>query len=257
MKKECDNSFQFLKRPKLQDQVRESILNEIKRGSFPSGKLPTEGKLAEMLGVSRPTISITLAYLEREGVVVRRHGSATYINKGYNNLKSLINQGIAIYDLIEQNGYEPSLLSDKVDEIKASDLFRELENRLKIDFELESDETVYSIRRVFGANGKPCIVTYEFIPKKHLKKSLDTDRLPETIYKLSEEYCYSPIEFTLVDIIPFNLNDELTNLLSCNKEDLVLLTEEIHLNNQSCPVIYSKVFVLDKYIRYQAIRIRE
>lgn len=245
--------MEVLKQDKLQMRVRESILKGIKSGSFDEGKLPTEGKLAKMLGVSRATISITLAYMEKEGIVVRRHGSATYVNLGYNDIHSLIDQGIGVYDLIKQNSYEPSLISNTLESLRA----RELGEKIISKLNLEANDQIDCITRVFGANGNPAVLTQEFLPKKYMSIPVDINNLPETIYKLSEQICISPIEFTLIEIIPCNVNDFLAEKLSCSLRDPILLTEEIHLNNHSLPMIYSKVFVLDKYIRFQAIRTRQ
>lgn len=251
MKKE--SGFTSLKQGKLQDRVRESILREIKNGAFPEGKLPTEGKLAEMLGVSRATISITLAYMEREGIVVRRHGAATYVNQGYKDIHSLINQGVGVYELIRQNGYTPGLLEDSITEMVAENLDSAIVDKLH----LERTDKIYRVQRVFGAEGRPAVLTQEYMPGKFLVKPLDIADFPKTIYALSEQYCTSPIEFTLVEIIPCQVDEFLAEKLECQKNGPILLTEEIHLNNHSVPMIYSKVFTLDKYIRFQAIRIRQ
>lgn len=251
--------FKSLKQSKLQNRVRESILEEIKNGSFSDGKLPTETKLAKMLGVSRPTISITLAYMEREGIVVRRHGSACYVNQGYRNMHSLINQGVGMYDLIRQNGYTPSLISDSITTDTASNLPPDISARMEsAGFDVNADDEIYCIQRVFGANGAPSVLTQEFIPAKYTTQTFDSpDSLPETIYKLSEQYCISPIEFTLVEIIPCRIEKHIQEKLQCEENEPVLLTEEIHLSNRSIPMIFSRVYVVDKYIRFQAIRIRE
>lgn len=248
-----ENGFANLKQKKLQDRVRESILQEIRKGSFPDGKLPTEGKLAEILGVSRATISITLAYMEREGIVVRRHGSATYVNLGYNEIHSLINQGVGVYDLIRQNGYTPSLMKDSMECIP----FQQIEERIVRKLRLCEGDRLYCVRRLFGADGKAAVLTEEYIPEKFLARPLEPADFPETIYALSEQFCISPIEFTLVEIIPYSVDNFIAGQLECSLNDPILLNEEVHLNNHSAPMIFSKVFVLDKYIRYQAIRIRQ
>lgn len=247
-----ESGFKTLKQSKLQMRARESILGEIKNGAFPDGKLPTERKLAELLGVSRATISITLAYMEREGIVVRRHGSATYVNLGYNSIHSLITQGIGVYDLIKQNNYVPSLISNNLEIFSASTLDSEITSKLN----LSGDERILLIRRIFGANQNPAVLTEEYIPEKFLTKPIDINNLPETIYKLSEQYCISTIEFTLVEIIPYYVDKFISEQLKCTPNEMILLTEEVHLNNRSAPMIFSKVFVLDKYIRFQAIRVR-
>ena len=92
-----------LKIEKTQTRVYHLLEREISNGAFPDGKLPSEPKLAQMLGVSRATISVTLAFMEREGIVVRRHGSATYVNKAYADIKAQITDGVGIYDLIRQS----------------------------------------------------------------------------------------------------------------------------------------------------------
>lgn len=245
--------FESLKQNKLQYRVRDTILDEIMAGNFKDGKLPTETKLAKMLGVSRATISITLAYMEREGIVVRRHGSATYVNQGYKDIHSSINQGVGIYDLIKQNNYTPSLLSDNIVERCAGKIPEQVQKKLGLD----SSDQIKCFQRVFGADGNPAVFVEEYIPEKYIVKPIEVNEFPETIYKLSEKYCVSPIEFTLVEIIPFVSDASIQNKLGCDANDPILLTEEIHLNNKSVPMVFSKVYLRDKYIRYQAIRIRK
>lgn len=252
-KARIDAGFETLKQDKLQSRVRDSILEQIRIDAFPDGKLPPENKLAKLLGVSRATISITLAYLEREGAVVRRHGSAAYVNKGFNSIHSSINQGVGVYDLIKQNNYEPSLISNSIECKHAHEFDKGIQEHLC----LTADDKVSCVQRIFAANGNPAVLTEEYIPEKYLAHPLESDNLPETIYLLSEQYCLSPIEFTLIEIVPCCVNDYLENLLRCEPEDPILLTEELHLDNKSIPIIFSNVFVLDKYIRFQAIRIRQ
>ena len=66
-------------RPALHSEraIIESILN----GTYPPGSLlPPERKLAEMLGVTRPTIRETLQRLSLEGWITIRHGKSTEVN---------------------------------------------------------------------------------------------------------------------------------------------------------------------------------
>lgn len=46
---------------------------------LPQQKLPSERALADLLGVSRPTIREAMSALEAMGVVITRHGSGTYV----------------------------------------------------------------------------------------------------------------------------------------------------------------------------------
>lgn len=64
----------------LGDQVREHILQQIKAGELKLGdRLPPEVTLATTLGVSRSTIRLAFADLEKKGVLLRRKRTGTQI----------------------------------------------------------------------------------------------------------------------------------------------------------------------------------
>ncbi len=60
--------------------VAEQMRNQIRQGSYPNGKrLPSEDKLADQYGVSRPTLRLALEQLQNEGLVDKRHGSGNFV----------------------------------------------------------------------------------------------------------------------------------------------------------------------------------
>lgn len=62
------------------DLVYEEIVRRIETGEWsPGDRLPSEAALAEERGVSLGTVQRSLRMLEAEGLVVRRHGSGTYV----------------------------------------------------------------------------------------------------------------------------------------------------------------------------------
>ena len=68
-------------RPKY-EQLRSFIANEVHNGQLSEGSpLPSEQQLSEMLSVARTTVRQALAALEKDGLVRRRHGSGTFINR--------------------------------------------------------------------------------------------------------------------------------------------------------------------------------
>ena len=61
-------------------QVRDYLAGQISRGNFkPGAVLPNELQFAEQLGVSLGTLRKGLETLENERLVVRRHGSGTFV----------------------------------------------------------------------------------------------------------------------------------------------------------------------------------
>ena len=69
-----------LRQSKLADQLYEQILAKIVSGALPEGgKLPSEGQLCELFGVSRPVVREALSRLQADGVVISRHGSGSFV----------------------------------------------------------------------------------------------------------------------------------------------------------------------------------
>lgn len=66
----------------LPDRIYARVVEAILRGDFaPTGKLPTEGALVSMFGVSRPTVREALSRLRSDGVIDSRRGAGSYVIK--------------------------------------------------------------------------------------------------------------------------------------------------------------------------------
>lgn len=64
----------------LYEQVRQRVLAQIADGTYAAGdRLPSEAALGAELGVHRLTVRRALEELAREGVVIARQGSGTYV----------------------------------------------------------------------------------------------------------------------------------------------------------------------------------
>src|SRR5689334_25312022 len=62
------------------DNVFEQLLGEVVDGSLsPGDALPSERRLAELLGVSRPAVREALQRMSATGLVEVRHGGATIV----------------------------------------------------------------------------------------------------------------------------------------------------------------------------------
>lgn len=59
--------------------VYETLYQMITEGSFPSGQLPSEPRLAQMLGVSRMTLRQAIALLRDDGLINNVHGKGNFI----------------------------------------------------------------------------------------------------------------------------------------------------------------------------------
>ena len=68
--------------PRLSTTIYDAILGMITRGDFAANsRLPSESRLSEMYGCSRPVVREALARLKEDGIVVSRQGSGSYVRR--------------------------------------------------------------------------------------------------------------------------------------------------------------------------------
>ena len=68
--------------PRLSTTIYDAILGMITRGDFvANSRLPSESRLSEMYGCSRPVVREALARLKEDGIVVSRQGSGSYVRR--------------------------------------------------------------------------------------------------------------------------------------------------------------------------------
>ena len=73
-------NFQPIKPKKVSTQIADQIRSSILSGEFtPGDKLPPERELAEMFGVSRPSVREALNMLASSGLVMSYQGGGTVV----------------------------------------------------------------------------------------------------------------------------------------------------------------------------------
>src|SRR3954466_9826236 len=73
-------AFQSVPRRSVPDEVFDQVLGEVVEGEIGAGEpLPSERRLAEVLGVSRPAIREALQRMAQTRLVEVRHGGATTV----------------------------------------------------------------------------------------------------------------------------------------------------------------------------------
>lgn len=116
--------FEPIGHESVAEAVVEQIETMIVEGILKEGrKLPSERELADAMGVSRPKLREALQQLERDGLVLVRHGEGTYVAKLTGRAMSpaflalYARHGEAFYDYLEyrreQEGFAARLAAER------------------------------------------------------------------------------------------------------------------------------------------------
>lgn len=145
-------------------QVRENIVNRIESHEYlPGEMIPSERVLAELYGVSRPTIRTAIDELVNQHYLTRIQGKGTFVKKpDYNKVAfGVLNESenASFTSLVRNFGIEISnkLLCTGI--IKGRYYYSD---KLNLEFE----EPIYGIHRIRRGNKEPLAIEYTYVPLK-------------------------------------------------------------------------------------------
>jgi GntR family transcriptional regulator len=233
----------------LGEQAKEALLDSIGSGGFPDGTLPSEERLAEMLGISRTTLRDALRSLEEEGVVSRHHGVGTRVNQHVVRATPLSRLS-GFYALIRDAGHEPRIARTEI----RTDIARgEMASRLQ-----RSEGTpLYLVERLFLADAEPAVHLVEHLPVDEAAVDIAPDDVPDSIFEFAETFCRTPIDHTLVEIVPASADEaDIAVLPSLRPGDPFLRLIETHYTGAGRPLMVSEIRVVDQFLRFTVVRKR-
>lgn len=145
-------------------------------------KLPSEDNLAEILGVSRVTIRTALNELSTEGIIFRRQGKGTFVNLEALRMKATLTPVCEISKIIEEFNCKVSI---KVISFKIFNSDYELQNILNIN----KDEKVIEIKKVFYGDNKPWVYCIDYIPLRFFDENeyKKLKKYNNSLYKFLQE----------------------------------------------------------------------
>jgi len=231
---------------RLAGRAKDALLQSIASQGFPDGRLPSEDRLAEQLGVSRTTVREALRSLEVDGVVSRQHGVGTFVNYHVVQATSL-NHLVGFYDLIRDAGYEPAIAwTTSHDGIATADTAFRLGRSEGIPLLL--------IERLFLADGVAVVHLVEQVPADEIVRRPEVSDVPESIFKFSERFCGSSIDHTVVEIIPIVADANVAAQLPLAEGEPLLRLVETHYSVDARPLILSVIHVDARVLRFTVVR---
>ena len=248
--------MQRLKTKPLSDEAKEAIYKYIKSLDLTKEtKLPSEENMAQLLGVSRITIRTALNELALEGIVFRRQGKGTFVNKEALKMKAQLNPIKQFKDIIKISGYKPSIKILGYELINAD---YHLSNLLKI----KENDIIVVAKKIFYADKNPCTYCIDCFPLGLLPNKEDCedlDKYENSIFEFIKDKANINVSWDKVEIdTTTNLQTpELSIQFNCSdKIKSFLLLEGINFDENDKPVMYVKEYIDTDFIRFNIIRQR-
>ncbi len=239
----------MLKRtPSLTEQAKAYIKKRIFNDEFEAGKIPSETDLATDLGVSRTTVRDALSRLEQDGVVYRKQGAGTFVNKAGLQIKTRLEEIWTYEEMLEAHGYEHAVRVISVQTAPAAPEIAEALN-------LSADDETLIIKKLFLADKRPVILTINHIPTQLLAANYTTGNFKLPVYQFLSDVCEQHLSYYLSEIIPLIAPPWLVNLLELpRKKTAILSFDELGYNQDNEPIIKAQSYFRDDLLRLRLIR---
>lgn len=233
---------------KASKNIRAQILYEMKSGIFSDcDKLPRETELSETLGISRTQLRDSLAELEREGFITRRHGVGTVINRHVLRVKNRMDIEVEFMDMIRQSGYQPEVKHIEVQE-EAADEY--VAGKLKI----EEGAPVLRVSRICCADGRPAIYCEDVIEKGSVKGEYSKEDLEVPIFQFLQKFCEITVYMDLTELHAVLADAKVAKALDIPAGTPLLNMEEVDFDIEGAIVFYSSQYFVDEFFQQTVLR---
>jgi GntR family transcriptional regulator len=231
--------------PSLVDQVQTHLRQRINNAEFDDGRIPSETVLAGELSVSRNTVRDALSRLEMEGLIYRRQGAGTFVNRANLLVKTRLEEIVPYTQLIAEQGYHPSVQVISVET-------RPVEAALARQLGLTPPDTVLEIQKLFWADDTPVIFTCSAIPSRLIKQPCTAADFVGATYQQLAPLCGETLAYYVSDIVPLLAPPWLAEYLQLSPSQPALLSfSELGYNQSHQPIISAT-----SYYRHDLLRLR-
>ncbi|HET6567449.1 MAG TPA: GntR family transcriptional regulator [Rhodothermales bacterium] len=214
------------------EQVSEWLRSQIERGAYrPDDRLPSENELGERFGTSRITIRRALQTLENEGLIYRRQGLGSFVQKP--RLRHGLVRLTDFAQDMERAGLEASSRILFHAPVKA-------EASIALVLDIEVGTTVVRLDRVRLGDGEPVALDRTWLPAFYAQLLEGRDLTHETIYHVLERDYNIPVLRGRYRIEAVNADAEVASALKVPRGRALLLLERTSMTVGDRQVYYQR-----------------
>lgn len=224
---------------KLVELLREKITNEME----PGDPMPTEREISELYGISRTTVRLALARLEKLGVVTRQPGERAVVASPKN---AAVANLLSIHGFTEQMGVQGKVPTSRMLEFKQLGCPRHVAVLLNV----EPGDMVWRIRRLRLADGVPLMVERTYLPGT-LFPELDEEELTQhSLYNVLLDRYNEQVDVVRQDIYASIANNDEAALLEIPEGAAVLRLAMVANDAEGKPIEYTRTVARADQFRY-------
>ncbi len=233
----------------LHNQTQFYLRDLIRNGAYqPGQKLPSEGIIAEQLGISRPTLREALYNLEVEGLIIRKHGVGTYVSPSYQNR---LDSGLEVLESIEHIASRMGL--------KTEIGIAEIEERTATPFETAGlecgpDEQILSVARTILVDAKPVAHLWDVLPVSFMRKDDLGETFRGSVLDILLERGQPALNFSFTRLAAVVADHLLSDQLNIPLETPLLKMEAKLFTQDNMVVDYSISRFIPDYFDFHVIR---
>ncbi len=230
---------------KIQNVLKSRILS----GKYnPGEKLPSEPKLASELGVSRNTLRESIGLLQREGLLIKKHGIGNFVTEKKPIIKGGLERLTGIAEFIETQGFKSR---SEINYFKTNVSNIEICEKLKID----KNCTFFILETTKYAEEIPIALCKDIIPD-YIIEDIDPMKIHNSVFEGLRDYYGIDIRYAECDLIPTVSDQELSEKLKIKLGTPLLLLEQIHYVADNKKVLYSKSYFPSGKFTFKLVRRR-
>ncbi len=233
----------------LYHQLAKILRAEIVSGTVNPGQpLPSERELIKTYGLSRNTVRLAIDALITEGLVHREHGRGSYVIRESLSIQCKLDTFVEHHATLRGAGYEPTVrhISTK----------RQLADAVvRAALRLAEGEQVICFAKLFLADNRPAILTYDHLPVKAIGDCVNETGSGQAFFDFLENQCGMRPEFILADVIPAKAEGEIARHFACPEGTLLLLLQELFLDpSQHTPLAFAYNYYHPEIVHFKILR---
>ena len=222
-------------------------LADIINATEPGGRLLTEPKLAEQLGVSRYTLCEAMRTFETQGRLRRRQGVGTFAVHPSQVIESGLEVLESIESLAEKIGLPVTIGDLKTEYQQAND---DIASVLRIP----PGSDVLRVSRVILAENRPVAYLIDILPEKILSNEEVNDGFTGSVLDLLLKRGDPEFGTSCCEVAAVVAEQEIPKALNIQRGTAILRFEAILNTGDGIPVDYSLSYFLPGYFKFHVIR---